>query len=120
VAARPPKPCKKAGCPNITREPNGFCAEHQGIAIELETLRKNRGDDRRGSAASRGYGYAWTKVRARQLKFNPLCKGCLDSGLVTQAAVVHHKDEDQHNNDSDNLVSLCFDCHEKLHGRKIK
>jgi len=37
-----------------------------------------------------------------------ICKNDVD-------IVVHHKDENQQNNEIDNLVALCRSCHSKLH-----
>ena len=38
--------------------------------------------------------------------------------LHNQAAVlVHHKDRNPKDNDYDNMVALCIDCHAKEHGK---
>lgn len=41
-----------------------------------------------------------------------LCNGLLE--------LVHHKDRDKHNNESNNLQGLCKSCHVKLHAREDK
>lgn len=46
--------------------------------------------DRRGSAASRGYGHAWRKARLEFLALEPLCRHCATEGLATPAEVVDH------------------------------
>lgn len=51
------------------------------------------------------------------LAANPLCKFCGDVGRLTPSTLVHHMDEDPANNDDINLLALCRDCHEQLHGR---
>ena len=54
---------------------------------------------------------------------NYLCQKCLESGEITPAEVVHHKQEIDENNidelglDLENLVSWCRNCHERHHGR---
>jgi len=47
-------------------------------------------DDRRGSAASRGYGSAWQRFRDRFLKEHPLCVYCMRERRITPATVVDH------------------------------
>jgi 5-methylcytosine-specific restriction endonuclease McrA len=49
-------------------------------------------DDRRGTAASRGYGHKWRKVRLDYLAQHPLCVMCERLGQVTAATVVDHKE----------------------------
>ncbi len=73
--------------------------------------------DKRGSASSRGYGATWRRVRQLHLNRNPLCADCKVKDFHKKAYTVHHVDENQFNNESDNLLSLCFVCHEKRHGR---
>ena len=70
--------------------------------------------DDRATANQRGYGIVWKSVRLMKLRETPLCEAC--HGLKP-ARIVHHIDENPHNNSADNLRSLCFVCHEKIHGR---
>ena len=70
--------------------------------------------DERKPASQRGYGAVWEKVRKMKLQETPLCEYC--NGLK-RAWGVHHLDEDPYNSDPDNLKSICFVCHERLHGR---
>lgn len=119
MAPRPPKPCKKTGCSALTIKENGYCQAHQDLAKNLEAERKLRGDRSRESSHKRGYGRVWTAIRKRALRQEPLCRECAQKNRVTLATCVHHNDENPKNNQPDNLVPLCFDCHEKLHGRKL-
>jgi 5-methylcytosine-specific restriction protein A len=41
----------------------------------------------------------------------------MQSKRVQAAELVHHKDRNPKNNDYDNLVALCVDCHAKEHGK---
>ena len=68
---------------------------------------------------------AWTSCRASYLKsVGGLCERCLARGLITPAAIVHHKThltDDNLGNPSvslswSNLEALCRDCHAKAHG----
>ncbi|MDL2315639.1 HNH endonuclease [Desulfovibrio sp. OttesenSCG-928-A18] len=117
MAQRPHRPCRNPGCRALTQESNGYCAEHQHIAEAKERERQRRGDERRESASKRGYGRWWSKVRERALKAEPLCRECKASDRITPAVCVHHIDENPRNNERKNLMPLCFDCHEKAHGR---
>ena len=63
----------------------------------------------------------WKRMRRLQLKHEPLCKMCLDRGIVTPARVADHVEE--HRGDWNKfrlgtLQSLCFDCHD-IHKRRI-
>lgn len=51
---------------------------------------RRESDDRRGSASSRGYGYAWQKARDQFLRENPLCAEHSKSNQFVPAAVVDH------------------------------
>ncbi|TNB46820.1 HNH endonuclease [Martelella lutilitoris] len=53
---------------------------------------RQRADDRRGSAANRGYNRRWSKARDTFLAHRPLCLGCEAVGKVTAARVVDHVD----------------------------
>jgi hypothetical protein len=63
----------------------------------------------------------WKKVRAHQLRKQPLCEQCLVQGNTTFATVADHVQEHQGRwNDFwfGSLQSLCRQCHELKHGRK--
>ena len=49
-----------------------------------------RQPERRGSAASRGYGRGWQAKRAAVLDREPLCRHCRAEGTVTLAKEVDH------------------------------
>lgn len=66
----------------------------------------------------------WKKLRESKLMVNPLCELCLLEGKITPAEDIHHKDSfiNYEGNkrlevayDFDNLMSLCKQCHQKLH-----
>ena len=109
---RPPRPCRKPGCHGLSVDLGGCCAEHLAWAQEARAHAHHAQDRKRGSAAQRGYGAPWQRIRRQTLRREPLCARC-----GRAAEVVHHRDEDSRNNAENNLMSLCRACHERLHGR---
>lgn len=67
----------------------------------------------------------WKMLRKAYWKAHPLCECCLKKGIVRQADEVHHKhiflrgksEEERWNLllDWNNLMSVCSECHAKLH-----
>lgn len=67
----------------------------------------------------------WRRLRALKLYDNPLCELCEQRGVVKPAIDVHHKrsfmsvsvaeGRDELAYDMDNLMSLCKECHQKIH-----
>ena len=58
-------------------------------------------------------GAAWRRLRAAVLEREPLCRDCYKRGRITTATDVDHHDNDASNNDEDNLVPLCHECHSR-------
>ncbi|UOQ93406.1 HNH endonuclease [Halobacillus shinanisalinarum] len=68
---------------------------------------------------------AWLKCREVILiRDDYLCQECLKDKRLTPADLVHHiieyKEDQSKALDEDNLVSICFTCHNKIHGGKGK
>lgn len=80
-----PTPCRQRGCRQLVRDGGGYCEAHR-----REVRREV--DQRRGSAASRGYGSRWAKARETFLRQRPLCEceDCAGAGRVVPATVVDH------------------------------
>ncbi len=64
----------------------------------------------------------WSRVRAVKFSDNPLCEQCLLKGIVTITQEVHHiipidvyHLDEELAFDIDNLMSLCNECHSKIH-----
>ena len=80
-----------------------------------------RNQDNRLSSTDRGYDALWRKVRNRKLKANPLCENCQSVGILKPADIVHHivpvETDKTIRLVPENLMSLCRDCHEEIHGR---
>lgn len=85
-----PRPCRKPGCPKLSRSAHGYCEAHAHIAQERVVEAKRRHDERRGSARERGYDSRWDKARKTFLRTHPLCRMCEAQGRVTPATVVDH------------------------------
>lgn len=69
------------------------------------------------------YSYMWKKKRKQILRRdNHECQRCKDNGWFHRAEVVHHrehlKDKPERCLDDDNLISLCFRCHNEVHPEK--
>ena len=99
-------PCKAPGCPGLATH-HGYCDRHADLYRPPE--------DRRPSARRRGYSATWDRLRAMKLARDPLCEVCKDRGLITPAAMVHHKVPITQGGDPlpdlDGLESLCLSCH---------
>ena len=79
MAQKPLKPCKHAGCPELTRE--GWCPKHRPQHC------------RRVSAEYHGWYNLpiWTqRLRPAQLLREPFCRECARQGKRTRATVVDH------------------------------
>ena len=109
MPTRPLHPCRHPGCPELLDTKEAYCPIHKKIRID-------RYEKTREKTVARGYDTRiWGKVRKVKLERNPLCERCEAKGLTTEARLVHHKDRNPHNNDMDNLESLCNACHELEH-----
>ena len=68
------------------------------------------------------YGYRWRKEREHFLRDNPLCKYCLELGVVHRAEVVDHIVPHKGNHDlfwdSSNWQPLCKHCHDSVKQRE--
>lgn len=108
---RLPTPCPAPGCPALT-PPGTRCKKH---ARE----KRNEKAKNEGSAASRGYGSKWRRVRALVLRqAGGLCQRCKARGRTRRATQVHHIDHDPTGPERlnpDNLEPLCDDCHYQRH-----
>lgn len=67
----------------------------------------------------------WKNLRKAKLQANPVCELCLEKGIVKPTEEIHHIkpilsgiDEIEMMElafDYDNLISLCKECHHKIH-----
>jgi 5-methylcytosine-specific restriction protein A len=88
---------------------NGRCEKHR------RQDRKEQ-DERRGSAASRGYDARWARASKAYLAEHPLCVLCEAAGLVVAAQVTDHIKPHKGNEklfwDQNNWQALCKACHD--------
>ncbi len=79
-------------------------------------------DSQRGSAASRGYGRDWQRLRRLVLSEEPLCRECQKRGRVTLAVEVDHivpiRKAPERRLDQTNLQGLCKPCHSRKTARE--
>lgn len=69
--------------------------------------------DRQAHRALATNSRPWRRIRAAQLRREPLCRKCLAQSLLTPATDVDHEDGDSSNNAESNLQSLCRSCHSR-------
>ena len=107
---RPPIECRRFDCHVLIDNP-GYCEKHKkepfrGLA-EIE----------RGTSTERGYGFKWQRIRASELRAEPLCAECKEKGFSRPATVRDHINPHRGDPllfwDPDNRQSLCKECHDK-------
>lgn len=105
------RPCCRSGCPNLVDK--GYCAQHAQSSPRAVLEQK------RPSAAKRGYGRRWQAMRENYFRMHPLCADIYgDHGQRAVAAteldhVVPHKGDMEKFWDPTNLQGLCKECHSK-------
>jgi 5-methylcytosine-specific restriction protein A len=96
----------------LVRGSDRYCPEHAA-------QRQAEYDARRGSAASRGYGRKWRKIRLMYLRRHPLCEDPYgvhaEHGETVPATEVDHQTplREGGSHRVDNLQALCRACHSR-------
>ena len=102
--------CRHPGCPALAHGESGYCEEH-------ERLHRAEYDRQRGTAAQRGYGSRWRRLRAMYLRRHPLCTDPYQihgNEVVAATQVDHIVPRKQGGTDQwDNLQGLCASCHSR-------
>ena len=104
---RPLAPCRKPGCPAVTRNPGGYCDAHLEYADGLRREREARKRTLPFYLTAR-----WRKLRDWYISQHPLCEAC---GRA-KATEVDHKRELKDGGSptsKDNLQALCHACHSR-------
>ena len=112
----PKKPCKKPGCPNLTRDSSGFCEDHKIDVKRRETATVKAYDKRRDPQVKIWLnGSRYKKRRLAFLARNPLCVECREKGKTRRANVLDHitahKGSVELFWDECNWQPLCDSCH---------
>lgn len=111
----PLRPCRGPACPNHTR--NGYCPS-------CRAARERRYEASRGTAAERGYGRAWQRLRLEILARDAyLCQECRRNGHLHPVGKSGHVDhivpKARGGTDSPaNLETLCRRCHSRKTARE--
>ena len=102
-------PCNYTGCPKLTN--HRFCPVH----AKQETRRYNQYD--RDPDYNKRYGRRWKKIRAAYISESPICEMCGRNGRLKPATIVHHIKPIRESNDNSyaNLMSVCGNCHARIH-----
>jgi 5-methylcytosine-specific restriction enzyme A len=100
------RPCAEPRCPELV--PRGRCTEHtRKLERPTEKLRP--------TAAARGYGSRWQKLRDRFLRKNPICVMCKATKRITAANtvdhIIPHRGDPVLMWDENNLQALCTTHH---------
>ena len=107
MPSRPPTTCRRPGCPGLVHDGTCSVCGPRRRPLQVEH------DERRGTAAERGYDAAWQRLRERYLREHPLCVACLAQGHVRTATDVDHITARRRggSDDDSNLQALCHSCH---------
>ena len=101
--------CPYPGCGVATTAT--YCDKHAPIMEARRKAYMASIDNRRGSAAERGYDGRWQKMRKAYLTEHPLCVECERTGRLVTATVVDHVIPHRGNKDLfydvSNWQSLC-------------
>lgn len=114
------KPCAYPRCKNLTD--GHFCLEHQDRAKADKRSRDRYYDEfiRDKQIANFYKSKSWLTTRQLVLmRDNYLCQFCLREKVIRYADCVHHiveiKDDRSKRLDLNNLISLCYTCHNRIH-----
>lgn len=110
--------CNWPGCDELTDK--RYCPAHQSEYEQRYKSNKAEYDKTRQTANKRGYDSTWGRVRKVYLVRNPLCEMCKKDNRIVPAVLVHHikpLSEGGSRLNSNNLMALCKNCHEDIHGK---
>lgn len=107
----PKRGCRYPGC-RERADDGPYCRRHAPPKRAWQGA-----DERRGTAAERGYDGKWRKAREGFLAAHPLCAECAKYNRYTAATVVDHiiphRGDKKLFWDRNNWQPLCRDCHTK-------
>jgi len=106
--------CKHHGCNQLTNK--GYCEQHMPLHEQQKAEANKRYEKSRGSAASQGYDYAWSKYSKAFLRKpeNQICKLHLPGCTIIARCVDHIKPpRNKHDplfKDPKNHQAACIHC----------
>ena len=98
------------------RDKNIFCSRECADKRHSVKMKKDGNPNWRGGIGKLPWGFEFTKELKRKIKKRDkyVCRVCGTKGVC-----IHHIDYDKHNNNPNNLILLCSQCHGKTgHNRK--
>jgi len=116
---RPARTCATPACRGIAKSGARWCEPCQQRRAEsgadqprrrprYSKAQQRQYDQQRGSAAKRGYGPSWRKIRASHLSIEPTCRRCGKPGKHVDHITPKRRGG---TNDPGNLQTLCAACH---------
>lgn len=119
---KPMRPCRKAGCRNLTRD--GCCEEHRHLDTEDKRERQMRYDETKRDRRAKAFYHSeeWRRTRPAALSRDfGLWQRCLKEKRIRSADMVHHVKPVRTcwelRLEMSSQVSLCDECHGKTdHG----
>lgn len=107
---KPARPCAFSRCPNTVRGKSRYCDNHK------DQEKKNTYNGKQSTKDNFYQSRSWIKFRNWFRAKNPLCKHCLEKGIVTPMKIVDHIkpiSEGGEKFSEDNCQSLCQECHNR-------
>ena len=99
---RPRKQCREVNCPGFAVAGSDYCEIHK------------RG--KRSGTQGVYQTKTWQKFRRSYLRQHPICSKCGEPSYIPHHIIPIAEGGPVY--DEDNLMAVCFDCHEKIHGRR--
>lgn len=107
MPTRAARPCGKNDCPGLVRD--GVCSLCGPVS--------RRTDRERGTAAQRGYGARWQRLRKLYIRKHPVCVECGAPATDVDHIVPRRCGG---SDDESNLQALCATCHNRKTNREMR
>lgn len=118
------KLCNKQGCRELTKLKEKYCDKHKEEEFEnIKRWRKDYDYKRKDDKYKKFYkSREWKRLRDYVLKRdNYICQECIKENKITTCNTVHHivevREDFSKALSEDNLLTLCHECHNKIHKR---
>lgn len=113
--------CKAPGCTRLVDASSGshYCIEHQALEARDREKRAQFSIVNHGQWDDMYNSPKWKVLRAQKLKEQPLCEICGNKATQVHHKIPHKGDWELFLDES-NLMSICFDCHNKETRREME